>query len=329
MDFLTLVLILAAVPTAWQIAARWEPQSADRSQLQLETRAETAAIKVRFGQTVFFLSGILLILGICLVLPAVVPGAMCGTGVLEATDGLGGRALVLRFLTVAILVVWWVLDQLNRTQPMAPLTKTNARVVLVVVPVLLLSVLGTFKALSRLEGHPPVACCAVVYEHVSAASRLPTVSDHLLVWLFGVATVGVLACGLACWLNQSPVRRTVVPLLAVMTVGWAVVAVSTLIRVFSVYHYQVLNHHCPWCLFLPQHGFIGFFLFGALGLAVLEAAIAWVTDRVGQTYPDLASPALKRCRAAGLRIVVASLVFGGLAGIPPILWRLRFGVWMG
>jgi hypothetical protein len=139
----------------------------------------------------------------------------------------------------------------------------------------------------------------------------------------------VLVCGLLSWQNQSSVRRTVVPLLALMTVVWVVAAVSALIRVFSAYYYQVLNHHCPWCLFLPQHGFIGFFLFGALGLAIFEAAIAWITDRVARTSPDLAPPALKRCRAAGLRIVIASLVFGGLAGIPPILWRLRFGVWMG
>lgn len=329
MDLLTLASIMAAVPTAWRIATDWAPQSADRSQLWLENRAETAAIQVCFGQAVFVLAGVLLILGVCVVLPAVVAGAMCGTGVLQATDGLGGRALVLRFLTVGILVIWRVLDRFNRTQPLAPLTATNARVVLVALPFLWLSVSATFKALAQLQGHPPVACCAVVYEQMPALSRLPAVSDKLLVWLFGIATTALSACGLCSWRNRCLPRQIVVALLPLLTGVWAVLAVPALIRVFSVYHYQVLNHRCPWCLFLPEHGFIGFLLFGAIALAVLEASIAWVSDRVAQRYPDLAPSAMRRHRTACLRVVTATLTFAASAAIPPLLWRLRFGVWMG
>ena len=96
-DVLSLLLWLGAAATAFQIAIKWIPQSANREQTQLERRAETARLSAKFSLVVFILSTALLIIGITNVLPAIVPGAMCGTGVLQATDGMGTQALIYRF----------------------------------------------------------------------------------------------------------------------------------------------------------------------------------------------------------------------------------------
>jgi hypothetical protein len=53
-----------------------------------------------------------------------------------------------------------------------------------------------------------------------------------------------------------------------------------------------------------------------------------VAMAVAKRFPQLFSVALRRSRLAGLNVSVATIVFLGLAGLPPILWRLRFGVWM-
>ena len=96
-DVLGLLLWLGAAGTAFQIAVKWAPQSAHREQIQLERRTETARLSAKFSLAVFILSSILLIIGITNVLPAIVPGAMCGTGVLQATDRLGRPGTHLSF----------------------------------------------------------------------------------------------------------------------------------------------------------------------------------------------------------------------------------------
>ena len=105
-DALGLLLWLGAAGTAFQITVKWDPQSAHRKQIQLERRTETARLSAKFSLAVFIFSSILLIIGITNVLPAIVPGAMCGTGVLQATTGLGGRALIYRFLAFLIMILF-------------------------------------------------------------------------------------------------------------------------------------------------------------------------------------------------------------------------------
>ena len=97
-DLLSLLLWLGAAGIAFQIVIKWVPQSAEREQIQLERRAETARLYGKFSFTVFFFSSTLLIIGISNVLPEIVPGAMCGTGVLQAPMALEARRSYIVFL---------------------------------------------------------------------------------------------------------------------------------------------------------------------------------------------------------------------------------------
>ncbi len=97
---------------------------------------------------------------------------------------------------------------------------------------------------------------------------------------------------------------------------------------FAAYHYEVLQHRCPWCLFLPEHGRVGYLLFAALLAAALEGPVALFSAKAGLSHPQLSSEAQRRCRTAAVRVLAANAVFFGLAVFPAILWRLRYGVWM-
>jgi len=133
-DLLSLLLWLGAAATAFQIVIKWVPHSAGREQIQLERRAETARLAAKFSLAVFFLSTALFIIGITPVLPAIVPGAMCGTGVLQATDGLVGPALIFRFFVFFIMMLWLTYEKLNLSRPDAPLTRYNSRILLLALP---------------------------------------------------------------------------------------------------------------------------------------------------------------------------------------------------
>ena len=330
-DLLSLLLWLGAAVTAFQVVIKWVPQSAEREQIQLERRVETARLSARFSFAVFFLSTTLLIIGITNVLPEIVPGAMCGTGVLQATDGLGGRALLYRFFVFFIMGLWFTSEKLNLSRPNAPLTKYNSRVLLLALPFFFLAVITTFRGFLSIDSHQPVDCCAMVYDQFSnlaAARKIAGIPNTFWVWTFWTLTVVMLL--FAVWSQRT--KRTngdkASGSLAVISVIWVPIAAITLVRVYAAYFYQVLHHHCPWCLFLPEHKFVGVPLFGVLFIITLEGPISYLAAKTAAKYPDLLAGARIRSRLAALRLLLAAVAYTGMVGLPAIYWRLLYGVWL-
>ena len=120
--------------------------------------------------------------------------------------------------------------------------------------------------------------------------------------------------------GPSPGRTSAVVAVPMAAVG--------LVRVFSAYHYGVLHHHCPWCLFLAEHWLVGYPLFGALLVVLFDGVGVFLAARVAVREPILHAAGLARVRQGALRLLLAVLVFAVLAGGPALVWRLRYGVWM-
>ncbi len=331
MDGLALLFLIASALTALRILAGWMPGSADRRQIALETAAEGAALQARFAFWFFALSTVLLIVAVANALPPIVPGAMCGTGVLQATDGRGARMLFFRLLGLMVLYLWRTTEALNRTRPESPLTVLQSRLLLLAAPVVFLGVVDTVRAAGVLSSHGPVSCCAVIYDQVRSvtqANGLAGLSDA--VWVWGFSLSGLLLPISAGWaaLNRRPTGAAV-RLLAISALLWAPLGAVALVRSLAAYHYGVLHHHCPWCLFLPDHYGVGYPLFGALAVAALEGPAAWAAAAIAGRYPSVSDAGAVRVQQSGRRMVVAVLLFFLLSAGPAILWRLRFGVWMG
>lgn len=323
--------ILAAGATALRITLHWRPGSAEREQLSLEAAGETAALLARIGMILFAATTGLFLLMITNILPSLVPGAMCGTGVMQAMDGYGGRALGFRLVSVAVLYIWYLLETLNRTRPEAPLTPLAARVLLAAVPVVLLGSVEGVRSFRQVDVHQPVSCCAVVYDAVggkdAAGADAETAPPPMIAFLTLGAALSAAAARLA-WGGPRG-RRGIGGIVLVLGLIWPPVAVAALVRGLSAYHYQVLHHRCPWCLFLPDHGLVGFLLFGALFVVCLEGICARIALAIGERHPEVVQPAVRRLRRSGRRVFFATVVFLAVSGLPALLWRWRFGVWIG
>ncbi len=165
-DVLSLLLVAAATVSALRIVTGGSPESAANGRIAPGGKAGTASIRGRAGLALLALSTLLLIFGIAGVLPKIVPGAMCGEGVLQATKGAMGRALALRGLALGVLAVWHLLDRLNRSRPDSPLATQAARTLLLASPLAVLAVYDTFQAILRLDVNRPVDCCTAVYGQV-------------------------------------------------------------------------------------------------------------------------------------------------------------------
>lgn len=327
-DLLALGLLFAAARRAEPVLRRWAPGAASEGQLRLERGMEAASLFGRGGAALLGLGSLAVVLAVASVLPSLVPGAMCGTGVIEATDGLGRQALTLRGLAMLLLAVWYTLDRLDRAAPQAPLAPLVALAIVVATPLGAWAVVDTLRALWSLDTHGAVDCCAAIYAEA-------TVTKGLVVGLVSEQGLALFAAGAAAlilvggWLGLRPRARGAVPLIyAGLVLLWVPLAGWVLIEHFAAYHYEVLAHHCPWCLFLPEHDAIGYLLFGALTLALLEGGAIGAATLGVSSAPEVHPAAVARVRSAARRITLAAAIFLVAAVGPALAWYWRFGVWM-
>lgn len=330
-QIMALLLMLAACPAGLNTALHWQPLVADHQQLSLEAKAQGASI---LGRTAFWLSvfsAVLLVFGIANIFHEDIPGAMCGTGVCQAMSGNGStRLLLYNGLLLLLMKLWYELDKLNQRLVEMPLTQISARLFLAIPVVAILTLKQTWEAFSGIRPHQPVDCCAVVYDQFSTieqARRILGLGDNL--WIAAFILLNILLLILSVTLSVSrgdrPWERSA---LAVVSWLWLPVAALILVNVLSAYHYEVLHHHCPWCLFLPEHRLVGYPLYGAMTFIGMEGFTIFMLPWLVKHDTGIYRTALDRCRHAAKKITMAQILFLVIAVLPAIVWRLRYGVWM-
>jgi len=329
-DLLTLLLLAGAAAVAFRVVLHWDPKDTGAHQLRLQAHSETAVLAGAWAFGLHLFATMTLIYAITNILPDMVPGAMCGTGVLQAMRSGGPRMLIFRLVGLAILWVWWRMEKVNRELPEAPLAAVNARLVLLALPVLVLAQHAAWQAALAMEFQQPVDCCAVIYDRFSSledARQTMGVNNPLWITAFSFATIGLLIAAIMTWKTCAHRNRAV--LLAVLAMVWLPLSAIALVRVLAAYHYGVLHHHCPWCLFLPEHRLLGFPIWSAWMLVALEAAAALALSLfAGDPLSPLDRMAGRQAAGAARNTVLAALLFILMTVGPALWWRLQFGVWM-
>jgi hypothetical protein len=332
LDLLAVAFAVFSGITSMRVLSGWDPQSTDLRQVSLEGATDGASLAGRYALTFFVAATVVLVVGISLVLPALVAGAMCGTGVLTAMKGMGGRTLALRAVALALLWVWRTMDGINRSSPRPPATELVARWQLLSLPLLVLAVVTTWRAAIQLDPYQPVSCCQTVYDNFRSAVEATTTlgfSEGTWLLLTGVGGAGLLVL-VVFGLRASAARPGLLRpgWLLLLALSWLPVATTTLIRVLTAYFYEVLHHLCPWCLFLPEHGLVGYPLFAALFGVGVEALAVYTANHLAVVEPTLAAAALARRRRALWMMLLALCTFAILSAFPAFAWRLRHGMWL-
>ena len=264
LDALSLFLLLVGAIKAFSILADTNPQNQD-----------TIAPLSRCGRISFALqlgSFVLLIVGISRVFPAHINGALCGTGVLEAMGSGTTQMLFLGFLSLLFLQSWLVLDlQGRRTRPaLSPINA--AKGVLLSLPLVILAVFYRAKALYLIDKSEEVNCCAI-YSQVITLSGAGSAQTTFILWLSVLLALSLLLVILATLLCRATRHPKINRLLLATTLIWCGVAFWSIPPILTFHHLGELDHHCPWCLFLPENSSIGFPLY----LSLLGAGLAGVT----------------------------------------------------
>lgn len=323
-----LLLYGATVRPALAVAWHWSPGDADGGQLRRERRWEMACLLGRWALFTLTGAALLWLVGIVAVWHGVVPGAMCGTGVLQAMGGHGVRAMVFWGMALLVLHGWRVLDFLDSGDPDGLLTPTVARVLLIVGALLVPAVIHSWLALMHIDPAAPVSCCAAVYDQVlrpEGAGAMGRGGALVAGWLSLVGG-GLLTVLAARQWRCRGLSTGFLP--AAAAAGWAVAAAVAVKHFWSAYYYQVLSHPCPWCLFLPDHYGAGFAVYGAMTVTVATGVTLWAADRVRRRHPSLSAAADAIMGRAARRMMVALLLFILLTAGPALAWKVRTGLWL-
>jgi len=322
------VLYFYAFFFAMDVAANWAPERTDRRQLRREHRAEASSLLAKGAFSCLFVAALAGVVGIALFWHRIVPGAMCGTGVLQAMDVWGTRAMFFWGLALIVLYGWHVADGLERKSPDGVLSQNNARLLLTASPFLLLAFFYSQRALLSVDTTDPVSCCAAVYDRVldgTAANKIKPVIRAVSFW--GSALGSMLISGGVIRAIRRPGLGTDRGV-AFLSIIWALFAAVAVKQIWSSYYYQVLSHPCPWCLFLTDHYGVGFLIFGSISICVLEGTALWVSHQIYRNCPVLAAPARLRCQVAHRRILTALVVYTCLTLFPALHWRISTGAWL-
>ena len=323
------LLYLMAAMQAMDVAANWAPMRVDPDQLRRERHAEIAVLLGRGSLGCLSAAAVTGLIGIALVWHRIVPGAMCGTGVLQAMGIAGYRAIAFWSVALIILYGWRVMDALDDHHPDSLLLPTAARLFITAVPLIILALFYSWQALMRVDGAPPVSCCAAVYDQVLSNAAETAVTARLLsaaLWISLLVSVLLPAATLvtaarpSSWMTGGAI--------AAMAIVWSLMSGFGVKHVWSAYYYEVLSHPCPWCLFLPDYYGAGFLIFACLAMVTLEGVAFWVADHTALTHAVLADPSRRRRRKAAWRIITGILIFTLLTLGPALAWRMRTGVWM-
>ena len=321
-----LLLLAGASVTAVRMLAGRDPGAASAQRARRERSWATASLLGRVAACVLAAAALAFVAAVAGTVSMLVPKAMCGEGVLQAMGGEGGKALALQGLALLALAAWSVLERLDRSSPDSPLTPACARVLLLTLAAQGADSLGVLRAVLALDPQRKVDCCSLVYGRAASAQgggfRLEGAA--LLALAIGLAAAVLALAALAR--SRSSAKAALG--LAAAVLAFVPMAALALVRVLAAYRYEMVRE-CPWCLFLPQHGYVGYALFGALAFAALEAVAAAAAVAAARASPALDPASRARVRSAALRIALAVGAFALLAAWPAVAWRLRNGAWLG
>jgi hypothetical protein len=74
---------------------------------------------------------------------------------------------------------------------------------------------------------------------------------------------------------------------------------------------------------------VGYPLLAALTVITVEGLLVFFLPLTARVEKALLPVALQRIRRACNHMLAALSIFTALACLPPVVWRIRYGVWMG
>lgn len=299
--------------SAWHAAVivrRWDLASGSELQLSLERRTYLISTILTYLFAFQIVSPFLYVFTADRLCP-LLTGAMCAAGTLNA-NGFGYPTLFLKVGTFLLAGVWLVLNHVDNRAHDYPLIRVKYVLLLAMTPVVLAEAASQAGFFLGLRADVITSCCGTLFsaEHLSLASDLAAAPLRpAQIGFFSVLGVTVVAGAVSLRTSRG---RGLFSLLSALSFVAGIVGILSFI---SIYIYELPTHHCPFCFFQAEYGFVGYPLYGALlGAAVTGAAVGALSPfRNVQSLTTIVPEVQNRLTAVATLLLLVVIAVAGWA----------------
>ena len=302
---LLLLAIIAMIGTI-KILKNWDFTSTSPKQYRLEKLSYLIVLII----TVLLIADIFLLPYFAYTLDSlasIVPGAMCGAGVIAAND-FGNPLLVLKIFTLFLVGIWLVINHEDLKAKNYPYTRKKFWLYLLIFIFISSSYTLEISYFTHISLDRPVSCCSVIFG-LSGTNSLPfglsTLLIVILFYLFFLLNI------LFIWQRQAYA-------LALSSVVFLFVGYYAITHFFGTYVYQLPTHICPFCMLQSDYYYIGYLLWGLLFVSVFFGIIN------GALKLLIHKEITRYYRYAFISLCTLIMITGGYV----LVYLLRNGVWL-
>ncbi len=240
-------LLFVAFIVSLKVLMKWDFESFTPLQFTLERQAYLVTTILLFVFSMKFLLIIYFIFSID-ALSLLVPGAMCGAGVISANE-YGSYLLILKLIILFFLTLWFFINAYDMRTKNHQWFKNKSWIFSFIFFLIVVELVLDFKYFSNIDTHAPVSCCSALFGQLEGSNPLPFgLSVPLLLVLFYLLYSLVL---LALKTNQTL-------LYIIANVLFVYIAYYAVVYFFGTYIYQLPTHKCPFCMMQSEYMYVGY-----------------------------------------------------------------------
>lgn len=246
-----------------KIFLKWDLNSTSTKQYKLEKYSYLSATIIKF---VFYIKVPLFIFFIFTLdkLSNIITGAMCGAGVVDATD-YGAYLIVLKVLNLYLFAYWIVLNKEDLKHESQPYTKLKFGVFMVAYILLLIEIIVELVMFNAIEPNAVVDCCGVIFSSSTGSyiGYILNLDSSIILSIFYANFLALVV--LYFFKNRY--------LYSIVSIVFIVVSLTSLISFFGTYIYELPTHHCPFCFLQHDYNYIGYIIYLALFIGTFNGLV--------------------------------------------------------
>ncbi len=246
-------LLTVAFVVSLKVLVKWDFESFTPFQYALERQAYLVSTIILF---VFLMKFILVVYFIFSIdtLSLLLPGAMCGAGVIKANT-YGSYLLILKLFILFLLTLWIYVHSYDMRTKNHQWFRQKSWLFSFIFVLIILELGLDFSYFSNIDTHMPVSCCSALFGQLEGANPLPFgLSVTLLLVLFYLLYILVLLT----------IKSSYTILYILTNILFVFISYYAVVYFFGTYIYQLPTHKCPFCMLQSEYYYVGYLLWGSL-----------------------------------------------------------------
>lgn len=258
-SLLVSIMVLMAGYSGVLILRSWDIRSGSGLQLGLERRTYLISSILSYI-FVFQILSLFLFIHTADNLHVLFVGAMCAAGTLNVNT-YGYPVLILKILNFLLAGTWLILNYSDTRGYDYPLIKPKYAMLLFLIPPLLLEDYFQFRYFAGLHADVITSCCGSLFSRNSGniIGDITTLPARQTAIAFYAAMAATFASGSYFYLKGRGGW-----LFSASSVLSFLTGAASMISFICLYFYELPTHHCPFCFFQKEYGYVGYILYATL-----------------------------------------------------------------